>query len=456
MSVILICTNFGLRFGRRQSILWGDALVMVGGALQCSSYSVAQICVARVLAGFGIGMISATVPTYMAETTIKVKERGPQVAIQCIYLIWGVAFAYWVDLGMTQVKGRYSQVSWRFPISLMSFFTLISFVCMLVLPDTPRWYYTKGRIEDGDRVLSMLYARPLEDPDVQQTKHEILEALRLENHEGKILLSDWIWDRSPIQSARRIKTSFMLLALHQFMGINIVVYYSTVILGQVGLDPLMQSTIAGVANTIFCLGTVATYFTIERWGRRPLMLWTAIGCGISILIYIIMNALPHKTRATQWTAIVMVMVFEFLTGWGWMGPPWLYGPEIAPLRYRHLAGAAGILGEWSCCFIIVLGGGTAIGKVGWPIWWWPFATCVITVAYTYYWCPETAGLSLEEIDKVFIDDAKRWIGPKVREGDAEYVEAYRTQMDEGRRRSSVGMSKGEDYYTSHVETFEKV
>jgi len=234
-----------------------------------------------------------------------------------------------------------------------------------------------------------------------------------------------------------------------------VVYYSTVILGQIGLEPLMQSTIAGVANTIFCLGTVATYFTVERWGRRPLMIWCAVGCGISILIYIIMNALPHKTRTTQWVAVVMVMVFEFLTGWGWMGPAWLYGPEIAPLRYRHLAGAAGILGEWSGCFIIVLGGGTAIGKVGWPIWWWPFATCVITTFYTYFWCPETAGLSLEEIDTIFIDDAKKWIGPKVREADAKYVEAYRVQIGGGRRRSSVGV---DDKRCSSVgvEIFEKV
>ncbi|KAK5000582.1 hypothetical protein LTR66_000601 [Elasticomyces elasticus] len=272
VAVTLICTNFGFRFGRRMSILVGDAFVVVGGAIQASSYSVGQTCCGRVLVGLGIGMISATVPTYMAETTIEVKERGPQAAIQCMYLIWGVAFAYWVDLGMIQVNhGPYVQVPWRFPISLMSFFTLISFIIMLVLPDTPRWYYARGRIEDGDRVLSMLYAKPIEDFEVQHTRAEILQTLQLEEDEGRIQLSDWIWDRSPIQSARRIKTSFMLLALHQFMGINIVVYYSTVILGQTGLSPLIASTIAGVANTIFFLGTVATYFTIERWGRRSLL-----------------------------------------------------------------------------------------------------------------------------------------------------------------------------------------
>lgn len=167
-----------------------------------------------------------------------------------------------------------------------------------------------------------------------------------------------------------------------------------------------------------------------------------------------MNALPEKTRTTQWVAVVMVMIFEFLTGLGWMGVPWLYGPEIAPLRFRHLAGAVGILGEWSCCFIIVLGGGTAIGVVGWPIWWWPFASCVITIVYTYYWCPETAGLSLEEIDNVFIKDAKSWkFGPKVRESDSEFIEAYNAKIEKGRRRSSIRVNdKGQKHFTTYVES----
>ena len=71
-----------------------DLLSLRIGLIQC--VAVAQIITARVICGFGVGLISGTVPTYMAETTIKKTERGPQVAIQCIYLINGVALAYWV------------------------------------------------------------------------------------------------------------------------------------------------------------------------------------------------------------------------------------------------------------------------------------------------------------------------------------------------------------------------
>ena len=153
----------------------------------------------------------------MSETTIKKTERGPQVAIQCVYLIWGVALAYWVDFGFTRLD---TQVSWRFPIALQSFFCLLSFMGMVVLPDTPRWYYSKGRIEEGDKVLARLFARPVDSEEVQQQKQDILETISLETGEGKIRFTDWFWDRSRLQSARRIRTSFLILAAQQNMGAN--------------------------------------------------------------------------------------------------------------------------------------------------------------------------------------------------------------------------------------------
>lgn len=114
-------------------------------------------------------------------------------------------------------------------------------------------------------------------------------------------------------------------------------------------------------------------------------------------IFIAMQGIPNKTLATQWTAVVFVIIFMFLTGYGWMGCPWLvstllplsdastnhdnsctqYGPEIAPLRYRHLGGAAGIVGEWSMTFATVFGGGVAVQRVGYQIWFWQLAACVL-------------------------------------------------------------------------------
>ncbi len=215
----LAVTMLGMPLGRRGCILMGDAFVIVGASLQASAWSVPQIIVGRVLCGFGIGFISCSVPTYMAEMSIDSKERGPEVAIQCIWLICGVALAYWFDFAFTRMD---NQVSWRFPIAFQACFATVSIVGMFFLPDTPRWYYAKGRTAEGDDVLSRLHDRPHDDPDVQAMRDEILASIKLEEEdEHKFNPLDLIWDRSDLRAGRRIRVSFLILSIQQMMGTGV-------------------------------------------------------------------------------------------------------------------------------------------------------------------------------------------------------------------------------------------
>lgn len=127
----------GLPLGRRRSILLGDAFVVVGGSLQASSWSLAQIIIARVLCGFGVGLVSCSVITYMSEMSIHNYDRGKAAATLNIWLIGGVALAYWLDFGFTRME---NQASWRIPIAAQALYGAISASMMIALPDTPRWY----------------------------------------------------------------------------------------------------------------------------------------------------------------------------------------------------------------------------------------------------------------------------------------------------------------------------
>ena len=111
-----------------------------------------------------------------------------------------------------------NQVSWRFPIALQSLFATVSFALMIMLPDTPRWYYSKGRMEDGDSVLAGLHGQSLESEAVQRQKQEILEAIALEDVHARLNLLDLLWDRSKLKSGRRLRISFLILAIQQNMG----------------------------------------------------------------------------------------------------------------------------------------------------------------------------------------------------------------------------------------------
>lgn len=380
---------FGVQLGRKRAILIGDILVVIGGALQASAWSVPQIIVARLICGFGVGLISCTVPTYISEMSIKHTERGPDVAIQCVYLINGVALGLWIDYATTSIE---SQFSWRFPIALQSLFALLSGCGVALLPDTPRWYYLKGRTAEGDQGLSDLHNLPLEHPDVQHVKREILESLELERNQPRFRLISLIWDNSELKAGRRIRIGYLVLAMQQLMGINLLVYYSTLIMAQLDLAPRLVQLLAAVINTAFAMGTWFLPSTIERFGRRSIMMYSAMALTVFMAIFVAMIGLPDdkKTPATQWTAVGAVLCFELIMGYGWIGVPWLYGPEIAPLRYRHVGGAAGAFGEWSMTFVTVFAGGIALQNVGWKIWIWQLVSCVVTVIFVYYMCPEVS------------------------------------------------------------------
>ncbi|KHN98993.1 General substrate transporter [Metarhizium album ARSEF 1941] len=409
-------------FGRRYCIIIGNVCAIIGPALQASTWSVSQIIVGRVIGvsirplsmsskkcatdssqGFGLGFISCTVPTYMAEMSINPKQRGPEIAIQCAVLISGIALAYWVAFGFTRMD---NQLSWRFPIGLQAIFAIISLLGMLMLPDTPRWYYSTGRDEQGDNVLSRLHALPLNHPKVQAQKEEIQASIRLETQEvTKFDLSLLVWDTSELRVGRRIRIAFLILSLKQMMGINMMVYYSTLIFSQVGLSSFLSQLLAAVMMTIYAFGTYVLPSTIERFGRRTILLTTAIACTVFMLIFVVMIAVPNRTLVTQWTGVAAVILFMCSFGYGWIGIPWLYASEIAPLNYRHVGGAAGAFGEWVFSFVTVFGGGYAIASVGWRIWIWQIFSCALAIAFVYFMCPETSGKTLEEIDIVFATDA---------------------------------------------------
>ena len=402
-SIMSLCvTFFGMKIGRRGTILLGDLMICIGALLQASTYSVGQIIVGRIVTGCGIGCIASAVPTYMAEMSLEAKERGPEVSYQLALLITGVALAYWVDLGFVQGLDKHIYL-WRIPLALQSCFAIFSASLLFFLPDTPRWYYARDRHAEGDRTLARLHALPVEHEVVQMMRQEILSSIQEQDDDGRISFWLLFWDNSELQFGRRLRTSFLINWAQQFLGINMLVYFSTQIFSNLNYSLLLSGTLAGVLNTAFALASYPPIWFIEKVGRRAMMIWSALGCGICMLIYVIVTTLPasKQTIGTNWTAVVFIILYEIVFAFGWLGTCWVYGPEIAPLKYRHVAGSLGAAGEWFSTWVMVFGGGTGINAVGPKIFIWPLLCCFLSAAYVYFCCPETTGKTLEEIDALF-------------------------------------------------------
>ena len=141
--------------------------------------------------------------------SLEARERGPEVSYQLALLITGVALAYWVDLGFVQGLDRHPWL-WRIPLAMQSCFAIFSACLLFCLPDTPRWYYARGKEAQGDSVLARLHGLPVEHEAVQLVKAEILASLKEEDDDGKI--SFWIlfWDNTELQFGRRLRTAFWI------------------------------------------------------------------------------------------------------------------------------------------------------------------------------------------------------------------------------------------------------
>jgi MFS family permease len=111
-------------------------------------------------------------------------------------------------------------------------------------------------------------------------------------------------------------------------GINLSVYYSTVIFSQIGLSAFLSQLLAAVMNTGFALGTVPLPWTIEWLGRRRVMIWSAVLLTACMVVFVAMIGLPNPTLATQWISVAAIIIYNFTFGFGWIGVPWLYGPEV--------------------------------------------------------------------------------------------------------------------------------
>ena len=122
----------------------------------------------------------------------------------------------------------------------------------------------------------------------------------------------------------------------------------------------MAQLLAALMNTLFAAGTVPLVYTIEKFGRRRIMMYSAVALTICMAIFVAMIGLENRTNATQWTAVAAIFVYNTVFGYGWIGVCWLYGPEVREYRVaaaltcadRWIDRAPQAQARWSCCWRI--------------------------------------------------------------------------------------------------------
>jgi len=439
-----LCVPLVYRFGRRFCIIVACWVAVIGVTLQTSAFSALQVIIGRVVLGLGNGPISAIVPGYVQESGVSTpNSRSRDVLLAIGVGVWAIAASNWFDYGMFKAP---NENAWRISVAMQCVFLFIAVIIYHGVMENPRWLYSKHRDAEGDLALSRLMDLPVDDPVFLNKKTEIVANVTLEEIEAheSISLNLLFRDKSETKVARRIWLSWCIQLSAPMYGGQVIVFYSASIFEAIGLEYDTVQLLTGALNSAAPVGMCFSYWLLPRFGRKPMMLWGAVGQLVMFTLFTILSNLGSKTTpATQWAAVAMLFTFQLINGVCWLWLPFLYATEVVPLKYRGQVNVIGMTFFYMYAFIEVYAVPIALRKGLTKIFIWFVFGHVWVILIVIFMAKETKGLSLEQIDLLWASDEYKAGNKEARiiEG-CEVENVGKGGSLEGSREEEVGMEGG--------------
>ncbi|KAJ6519211.1 putative MFS sugar transporter [Mycena sanguinolenta] len=392
----LSCTFVGDRLGRKRTIMLGTVVTSIGSILQSSAFSFAQLIVGRFITGLGFGMISATAPNWQTECS-RAGHRGFVVMLEGLFISAGLVIQAWINFGLSFTTGG---VSWRFSLAFSCFFTIIVFCSVPLWPESPRWLIKVGRLDEARHVLAALDDVDIDNPLIAQEVREIEISLE---ETGKGTFRD-IFRNGPGRFANRAFIAAATQCFQQMSGINVLGYYQTTIFRTfLGLP---STTARILTATVFMWQTLCAPFgaySIDRLGRRKLMIFGAAGMGMCMALIAGCTSHPANQTAVH-AAIAFVYLFSTFFVTGFLGLAFLYSSEIAPLSVRTPITALSTTSTWLFNFTVVEATPTGFDSLAFKYFIiYAVINWFLILPTVYFFFPETQGLHLESVDQIFLE-----------------------------------------------------
>ncbi|KAL4879959.1 general substrate transporter [Aspergillus karnatakaensis] len=393
----LSCSYTSEKFGRRPVIFLGALLTLIGQILEASSFHLAQLVIGRTILGAGVGMLSGTVPTWQSECSSS-KNRGKHIVLDGLFISLGYALQAWINLGFYQYKT--GPVTWRPPVALPCFLSLVLMASIFLMPESPRWLARQNRPSEAQGNLAALKDLPLDSPEVTAEISSI-EASLEQTANSAASLKD-LFSMGEGRLLYRFSICILLQFYQQMAGGNLISVYSTVIFQQgLDLDAQTSRILSGGTLTWKLLSCFVSFFTIDRLGRRFAFIVSGTGMASCMLGLAVATSFPKSNYAAQIVSVLFIFLFNFFLPVGFLGANFLYTTEVAPARLRVAMSSISTANHWLWNFVVTMITPVAIESIGYR--YYIVYTCIgfCIPLSIYFLYPETMGRSLEEIDLIF-------------------------------------------------------
>ncbi|KAJ6514761.1 general substrate transporter [Mycena vulgaris] len=394
--------SLATRVGRKRTIQIGALVAMLGCSLQTGAKNVSYLIVGRLIAGLAIGCLSMVVPLYQSEISPPAM-RGFLTGLTQFMISLGFLVANWVGYGCQFIR---NDAQWRVPLGVQIFPATLLFLGMFVLPFSPRWLVDQGRHEEALAVVQLLHGNKQNQEFIELEFAEMLEQIQYEKENISTKFSD-LWSTKPM--LRRTLTGIAIQVCTQFTGINVSAYFQPTLYAALGLSGSKILMITGINGA---LGAVVTlifiYFILDRVGRKPPLIFGAVGMAISLAVEAAINAKwggeDSTNHAAQTAGVAFIIIFGSLFFSVSFGPvSWVYQSEIFPMRIRAIGTAVCTCANWACNVLISQVSPIGMSRLKYKFYILFVVTNIVNGLVVFFFFPETKGKSLEEMDAVFGD-----------------------------------------------------
>jgi MFS transporter, SP family, xylose:H+ symportor len=380
--------------GRKKVLILAALMFLVSALGTALPRSLFAFIVFRIIGGLGVGAASMTSPMYIAEIS-PARMRGRLVSLNQLAIVTGFLVVYFVNYFIDmQGDPMWNQhTGWRWMFGSEAVPALGLLLLLFLVPESPRWLSKQSRDDEALAILTRVdgpaYAQT-EMADIKQT---------LSRESGSL--------GQLFQPGLRIVLviGIALAVLQQVTGINVFLYFGTEIFKQIGSDTnaaLLQTILVGAVNLTF---TVVAIWTVDKLGRRPLMMIGSLGMGVCLLAMGL--ATYYQQTATWMLCFVLGYIGCFALS---VGPvTWVILAEVFPTRIRGRAMAVATVCLWIANYIVsqtypMMDENSWLVerfRHGFPFWVY-CGFCIILTVFVWRWVPETKGKTLEEIERLWI------------------------------------------------------